>query len=105
MPRPPPAMPAPALEYCCGGGACCAPCGGSGRLSTRPTGAACAGGIEPVASGLPPPNLEESLLQAATPTLISANTAARDHNCAREFRARDATTTQHIPDPLIRGTR
>ena len=101
MPRPPPAMPVDALATCCCGAACAA-CGGSGRLSTRPTGAGCPGGIDPVASGLPRLSLkrEVSPLQAATLT-VSASTAARGQTCARDARARNNSTTQDIPDPLI----
>jgi hypothetical protein len=98
MPLPPPATPeldatvdgplAPGW-----GGGSCAVCGGSGRLSTLPTGAACAWGIEPVASGLPlfSPNRDASPLQAATPMVISANTAARDQG-----RERNGSRTQDI---------
>src|SRR5215470_7035626 len=88
MPRPPPAMP-PAAG---------APgCGGSGPLSTRPPGAACACGIDPVASGplLEPNGLSlkrvVSLLQAAAPTAISASMAARGHS-----RERNNSTTRDI---------
>src|SRR6266851_3752360 len=90
MPRPPPAMPAPPAAGAPG-------CGGSGPLSTRPPGPACACGIDPVASG---PLLEAnglslkrvvSLLQAAAPTAISASAAARGHS-----RERNNSTTRDI---------
>jgi hypothetical protein len=99
MPLPPPAIPglaatvAGALAPDWGGGSCdvC----GSGRLSTRPTGAACPGEIEPVASGLFlfgfSPNRVASPLQAATPTVSNARTAARGHD-----RERNCSCTQNI---------
>jgi hypothetical protein len=92
-------MPELALAPGCG---TCAVCGGSGRLSTRPTGAACAGGIDPVASALPRMSLsrDASPLHAATLT-ASASAAARGQTCARDARARNNSTTLDIPDPLI----
>src|SRR5262245_63515537 len=106
MPRPPPAI--PALVCVCGGGSCPL-CAGSGWLSSRPTGALCAGGIEPVASGLlraeGSPKREVSPLQAATPIVISASTAARGSKRAHHACARNNSATPHIPDPLIRRIR
>src|SRR5258708_7065902 len=100
MPLPPPATPELAatvdgLAPDWGGGSC-ALCAGRGRLSTLPTGAVCACGIEPVASGLPfggavSPNRDDSPLQAATPIVISANTAASGHD-----RVRNGSSTQDI---------
>ena len=100
MPLPPPAIPglaatvAGALAPDWGGGSC-AVCGGSGRLSTRPTGAACPGEIEPVASVLflfeLSPNRVDSPLQAATPTVSNAKTVARGHG-----RERNGSCTQNI---------
>src|SRR5882757_9104182 len=100
MPRPPPATPGlaatvdGALAPDWGGGSC-ALCGGSGRLSTLPTGATCPCGIDPVASGLPrwelSPNRVASPLQAATPMAIKAKTAARGQD-----RERIGSSTQNI---------
>src|SRR5216684_6755689 len=97
MPRPPPAMPEPAAAGAPGCGGSAAVCAGSGPLSTRPTGAACACGIDPVASGLPLEanglslNRVVSLLQAAAPTAISASAAVRGHS-----RERNNSTTRDI---------
>jgi hypothetical protein len=69
-------------------------CGGSGRLSTRPTGAACEGEIEPVVSLFLfelSPNRVASPLQAATPMVSNARTAARSHD-----RERNSSCTQNI---------
>src|SRR5262245_58458551 len=99
MPLPPPAIPPLAaavdgpLAPDCGGGSC-APCGGSGRLSTRPTGAVCDGEIEPVGSlflFVLSPNRVASPLQAATPMVSNARTTARGHD-----RERNGSCTQNI---------
>src|SRR5262249_51530594 len=66
---------------------------GSGRLSTRPTGAA-EGEIEPVASLFLlelSPNRVASPLQPATPMASNARTAARGHD-----RERNGSCTQNI---------
>ena len=98
MPRPPPEMPAlvatvgGALAPDWGGGSW-EVCGGSGRLSTRLTGA-CEGEIDPVASLLRvelSPNRVASPLQAATPMVSNARTAARGHD-----RERNGSCTQNI---------
>jgi hypothetical protein len=82
-----------ALALGWGGGACDV-CAGSGRLSTRPTGAACEGEIEPVVSLFLfelSPNRVASPLQAATPRVSNARTAARGHD-----RERNSSCTQNI---------
>src|SRR5262249_4812093 len=88
MPRPPPAMPAPAAGT--------PGCAGNGALSTRLPGAPCVCGIDPVASGLREANglslnRVVSLLQAAAPTAISASATARGHS-----RERNNSTTRDI---------
>src|SRR5512145_3085899 len=87
-------------------GCACPDWGASGRLSTRPTGAACACGTpcatEPVVSGwLRAANgfslkRDVSLLHAATPMLISASAAARGQHRERTIsRTRDIATHSH----------
>src|SRR5262245_168696 len=83
-------------------GCACAPCGASGRLSTRPTGCPCGTpcATEPVVS-LPRPNglscnRDASLLHAATPIVISVSAAARGQDRARNIsRTRDIATHSH----------
>jgi hypothetical protein len=100
---PPPATPelaaAPLVEA--GEEESCAVCGESGRLSTRLTGAADPGWMDPVASGLPmlenglSLKRDDSPLQAATPIVASANAAARSNGERNHWIIRAIATHTH----------
>jgi len=97
MPFPPPAMPdlAPPSDT----GVTCALCGGSGRLSMRATGAACACPIVPVVSGPVRAATGLSLkrdaspLHAAIPIAVKASATARGHDAERSHSGPDIPTT------------